>query len=688
MKKIMVMPALRRLTGSLLMLFLVTGCGDNDSSNDTPDTSGGNNSQLHKTTSDTELLEHIRSALLERYGVVSSYPVYPSYPTVEEDGSSQGAVAPADVSGTNVQESGVDEADRIKSDGKYLYVSAREQPTLLVYETDAATSTPVAKVTLATEGNSPLQGLYLQSGRLTAVAQNSDYYGYPLFAADIAPSGSQLKAATQLFMFDLSQPALPQQRLELSVDGALISSRMIGSRLYLATRHTASVPDIEYYPTDETLAAANRDKINQADLQDLLPGYRINGVEQGKLFNAEDCFVAPYSDNASTNIVSLISIDVSSDSPQPQGQCFVGEAETLYASTSAVYLATTQYPMYTLSSVGGVVTTLPVGGGDSSAWRTEAITTDLHKFSLSEGTVTYKGSGRVDGHLGWQQDLKPFRMSEYQDVLRVITYTGDNQEGATATLHTLQENPQSQSLDILAELPNTARPAPLGKPGEQIYATRFAGDRGYLVTFRTTDPLYILDLADPADPFIVSELEIEGYSDYLHPVGKNFLLGIGKDAIADTTSGFGDGRGAWYQGVKLSLIDITDPAQPFEKQKILLGKRGSETAVSYSHHAMSTLMRGDNMRVTLPLSRNENPNQYDTSIPENNPSYYYGWTNDELVRLEIDSVSGVMTLRSSIISDSNISGDDYSYDWADDRSVMIGDAVHFLHSDQVISRAW
>lgn len=103
---------------------------------------------------------------------------------------------------------------------------------------------------------------------------------------------------------------------------------------------------------------------------------------------------------------------------------------------------------------------------------------------------------------------------------------------------------------------------------------------------------------------------------------------------------------------------------------------------------MSSLQRGDSLRVTLPLSRHESPDRYNGALPDNNPSYYYGWTNDELARLEIDSVTGVMTLRSPIISDSNISGDDYSYGWADDRSVMIGDAVHYLHSDQVISRAW
>jgi len=688
MKQISVMPTWQNLSASVVTLLLITACGGGDSGGDTsPDTSGETAGKLQRVTSETELLGHIRSALLERYGTVNNNP-YPEVYAEAADSSAGGASAA--VSTTNVQESGVDEADRIKSDGKYLYVSSRNEPALLVYETDASTSVSVANFDLETEGNNPLQGLYLQGDRLTAVAQNSGYYGYPVepfalaTASSSLPYGYQSNPATQLFMLDVSQPTQPQQRVELSVDGSLISSRMIGSRLYLATRHTAAVPELIAYPTDDNTAAANREKINQADLDDLLGSYRINGVDQGNLFDASDCFVSPYTDNASMNIISLISVDVSSDNPQPQGQCFVGDAETLYASTSAIYLATTQYPMYTLGLMDDAIAV----DAEASALSADSIKTDLHKFSLSSDAIAYKGSGQVKGHLGWQQDLKPFRMSEYNDVLRVITYIGDNQDGATASLYTLKENAQDQSLEIIAQLPNTSRPAPLGKPGEQIYATRFQGERGYLVTFRMTDPLYILDLSDPADPFIISELEIEGYSDYLHPVGENFLLGIGKDAIADTRSAIGDGRGAWYQGVKLSLIDITNPSQPYEKQKILLGKRGSNTAVSNTHHALTSLQKGNNLQVALPLSRHENLNQYNGGPSTSEPSYYYGWTNDELVGLDIDSVNGVMTQSSSIISSSNVGNNNYSSGWTDDRSVMIGDAIHYLHGDKVISREW
>ena len=210
------------------------------------------------------------------------------------------------------------------------------------------------------------------------------------------------------------------------------------------------------------------------------------------------------------------------------------------------------------------------------------------------------------------------------------------------------------------------------------------GDKGYIVTFRTTDPLYLLDLSNPADPFVASELKIDGYSDYLHPVGDNYLLGIGKDAIA--VDGGDEGRGAWYQGVKLSLIDITNPSTPYEKQKITIGKRGTETAVSQSHHALTTLQQGNNLQVALPVSLHNGTTDYPSG-----PSTYYNWTQDELYRLNINTQTGVMQALAPIVSETASAADPYSYSsyqWSNDRSVMIGEFIHYLHGDKVISQAW
>ncbi|HTE64092.1 MAG TPA: beta-propeller domain-containing protein, partial [Solirubrobacteraceae bacterium] len=111
--------------------------------------------------------------------------------------------------------------------------------------------------------------------------------------------------------------------------------------------------------------------------------------------------------------------------------------------------------------------------------------------------------------------------------------------------------------------------------GERIYAVRFLGDVGYVVTFRQTDPLYTVDLSDPANPRVRGELKIPGYSAYLHPVGDDLLLGVGQEATDD-------GR---VQGLQLSLFDVSDLARPVRVQQARLGQRWSSSAVEWDHHA-------------------------------------------------------------------------------------------------------
>ena len=94
----------------------------------------------------------------------------------------------------------------------------------------------------------------------------------------------------------------------------------------------------------------------------------------------------------------------------------------------------------------------------------------------------------------------------------------------------------------------------LGEEGERIYGVRFMGERGYIVTFRQTDPLYTLDLSNPTAPRVAGQLKIPGYSAYLHPVGENQLLGVGREGTA----------------VKTSLFDVSNLAAPTEVTKLLI----------------------------------------------------------------------------------------------------------------------
>jgi hypothetical protein len=334
--------------------------------------------------------------------------------------------------------------------------------------------------------------------------------------------------------------------------------------------------------------------------------------------------------------------------------------------------------------------------------------------------VDYRGSAEVRGHLGHQQDRKSFRFSEHNGFLRVVTFSPAQwptiaiedpdfvapdiaTEGpefvatkpsdspkttrkfvnkSPVSLTILEEDSSTKSLRIVAQLPNETRPEPIGLPEEKLYASRFIGDRAYFVTFRITDPLYVLDLSTPTDPFIAGELKVDGYSDYLHPLSETLLLGIGKDAIPAT--GSADGRGAWYQGVKLSLIDVSDPSNPREADKRIIGKRGTESNALYDHHALTSLRVGDTQRIALPIQLHEQETFYNAT---SSASSWYGYSNTGLHRFEIDIANQTIMEKSAIITHDRQTtpyGDSIHHD----RGVMINDVVHYLHNGQFYSRDW
>lgn len=655
-----------------LMLF---SCGGSDNSGQqvTPQDSGS--LAIKAAHSSAELESYLKASLINNYATNIAHAEF------ELASFDSAASAPSNTSSqtsfstTNTQESAVDEADRLKTDGDYLYTSSINKPEINIFQADS-NATKVATYTLDTlnPDQSTLSGLYLRSTAQQLLAISDDgVQNFPMWDMWFGPNYWQDRK-TEVFSLDISDQSAPEQTNKLTLDGQLISSRRIGSTLYLATRHTPTVDGLIISPGSTSELSSNKSLINQSSISEMLPTYQLNDGNKQALFSASDCFISGYdqSSQLQSSVISLLAIDLDTATPTPRGHCYVGDAETVYASSEALYLATTRY---SYTNENGVA----IYNGQPS--------TEIHKFSLDSNIPEYRGTGSVEGHLGWQQDLKPFRMSEHDDVLRVITYTGSraDSDSSPAHLYTLQENSENATLDILGTLPNDARPAPLGKPGEQVYATRFIGERAYLVTFRMTDPLYIVDLSDPADPFIASELEINGYSDYLHPVGENYLLGIGKDAIASTEAG--DGRGAWYQGVKLSLIDISDATAPFEKQQIILGKRGSETAVSHTHHALTSLLKGDSMELAIPVSIHETLYNGPSANTSEDPSYYYNWTRDELYRLSINTVTGAIEVLPAIESERQpVDGEYYySWEWPHDRSAIIDDTVYYLQNDNVLT---
>jgi hypothetical protein len=293
------------------------------------------------------------------------------------------------------------------------------------------------------------------------------------------------------------------------------------------------------------------------------------------------------------------------------------------------------------------------------------ISTDLHRFVLGEDGASYRASGSVEGHLGWDNARKPYRISAHRGDIRVLGFTGESgwatPEDATttapspATLTILRDDGAGR-LAVVSTLPNAQRPQALGKPGEQVHGVRFLGDRGYLVTFRQIDPLYVLDLADPADPKVAGALEVPGFSDHLFPLDGGLLLGVGHDVDASGMLG----------GVKVALFDTRDPAAPALLDSRTFGTLGSASGLDASPHGIGFLDVGGVARVALPLL-----------VWSDGGAVAHG-----LQRFEVDTAARTLAVRTMVPAP----GD--AVDFGAERSVQIGDHGYYWTGAVLTPFAW
>jgi uncharacterized secreted protein with C-terminal beta-propeller domain len=252
-------------------------------------------------------------------------------------------------------------------------------------------------------------------------------------------------------------------------------------------------------------------------------------------------------------MLSVVTIDIGSGLDVVDATGVLATGDMVYASAESIYVATQNWQMWQWGRIG------------SDDDRPQEISTEIHKFDIRSDQVTnYVASGPVSGFL-----LNQFAMDEHDGLLRVASTTSPAWWGGGLESESRVTVLEEQD----GELVEIGMVDGLGK-GEQIYSVRFIGDAAYVVTFRQTDPLYTIDMADPTRPQVVGELKILGYSAYLHPVGDGLLLGIGQDA---TDSG-------QVKGTQVSVFDVADPADPRRIDQFTLSE-GSSSQVEYDHHA-------------------------------------------------------------------------------------------------------
>jgi inhibitor of cysteine peptidase len=474
----------------------------------------------------------------------------------------------ADYSTTNIQVEGVDEGDLIKTDGTYIYqvnnnrvVITRALPAEKMAVTDIINFTP---------GEFSPRELYVDKKHLVVIGSSYDNrpLDQPLVSEDVNIYPPVRKSQTvKALIYDISDKNKIKEIRVAELEGSYISSRKVGSLIYLTANKY-----LDYYRIME-------------DEGSELPFYRDSAIEDTNI-------EIPYKDicyfpgRLQPNYLLTAGLDLDHPDQEMKVSAYLGAGENIYATAHSLYAAVTGYQT-----------------GDMAS---SELNTLVYKFTLDQGEVKYDAQGEVPGTI-----LNQFSMDEHQGFFRIATTSGSTWRGDTSknNIYILDDK-----MKLTGKIEDIA-------PGERIYSARFMGDRGYMVTFKDVDPLFVLDLKNPREPKILGALKIPGYSDYLHPYDENHIIGFGKDTVELSQKdrlGNETGTMAFYQGMKIALFDVSDVTRPVQKFQEIIGDRGTDSELLRNHKAL-LFSREKNLMafpVTVLEIKNKNLYQSQNNFPD------------------------------------------------------------------------
>jgi hypothetical protein len=494
-----------------------------------------------------------------------------------------GVAADANFTGTYTQELNVDEIDAVRYDGEHLFVAPRRyfhccfrladaqaasddpgvvpKRSIRILATDKANGAAHLVSTIPLENDISVQGMYLEGGKMFALTGQMIYGSYGELWADIAIWAPEKLGFR---VYDVSDAGNPGLEIEASIDGVFVESRRIGNTVYIVSRYTPWLEGLHYRVGTAEQQVENQALLASATLDDLLPKITIAG-ETRALVRPENCYVTTNDTSSYAVITSVTAVPI--DDPAAfTTVCYKEDAYGVYVSENALYFTELR--------------------PDTAAQRD---ITRIHKLALADTQISYRGSADIEGTV-WRGGQADFRMSEHDGDLRLLASQFDwaNEDFVDHQLYILRESSRRPDLEVVSTLPNDRRPEEIGKPNEVLYGVRFLGDTAYAVTFEQIDPLYAIDLSASTDPFIAGELQVTGFSDFLHPVTDGLLLGLGAGANG---------------GVKLELFDVSNIAQPLSRGSVPIGGPGSYSEARYDRHAFTYQADANGLdRFTVPAS--------------------------------------------------------------------------------------
>ncbi|MDE5994731.1 MAG: beta-propeller domain-containing protein [Oscillospiraceae bacterium] len=474
---------------------------------------------------------------------------------------------------TNTQEENIDEGDIIKTDGKNIYLADKNNKAVYIVKADNGKMNKLSEIKIA--GDVYIQELYLAENKLVVVYAEYDYSKQSeqevvFNGTDTAVSfrcgcpASWIYSETKINIYDISNPENVSLISSLSQSGDFVSSRLNKGKLYLVSSYCVDISSDDYK-------------------KKCIPEVKVNGkcerIPASKIMLIKDADTPTYA------VISTI--DVAS-SERTDSVAILGNPTNVYATENSFYLVEPKYNDKKHDSY-----------------------LNICKFEFTETGVQYKASAQADGRLN-----SNLSMSEFGGYFRIATtcqvtkFNGNyaSYEGETNKLYIFDsEMKQAGLIDGFAK-------------DEQIRSERYIGEYAYIVTFRQTDPLFVINLSDPKNPKIESALKLPGFSSYLHPIENGMLIGIGYDGDEFSANG----------NMKVSLFSVADPKNPKELSSVKVGNNGDyiSSDVFYSYKAFTSLPNGEfAVPVSIDFSRNQMYIRYKVS----------GGTVSEIARYSLGS---------------------------------------------------
>jgi uncharacterized secreted protein with C-terminal beta-propeller domain len=592
----------------------------------------GSTQELKKFSSAHELREYLKASAADSgaynvYGMRSDFVNAGSANVMEAgvsapmtSGAMQKAVVSsqvpsgdvaADYSKTNIQVEGVDEADFVKNDGKYIYVIAQDK--LVIVDAYPASG---AKILSAISIEGTPRDIFINGDRLIIFSDNTGrVYSIPEYDYMPRPIDAM---KTDVLVYDISDRKKPQEIANYSVNGNYFQSRMIGDYVYLIAKNSVNyygdfvdmpvirkgavkimAPDVYYFDNPEqnyvfhTIASINIKKPESINAKTFMMGYSDN------LYVSENNIYLTYRKNMPVRYYELQREDRFYQVVVPQLPKDVQDKiNAIKASDLGSYEKWDQISSI-LEDKFNSMTEKEKQDYDQKVQKAveeyelklaqEREKTIIQKISIDKGEINYQTKGEVPGSL-----LNQFSMDESGDYFRVAT---------TSQFWTQKGSVQYNNVYIMDKSLGIAGKLEEIAPDERIYSTRFIGNRLYMVTFKRMDPLFVIDLSDATSPKILGKLKIPGFSDYLHPYDENHIIGVGKE------TGQNEWGGVSVKGVKISLFDVSDVNNPKQIDTYEIGQPGTDSEALQDHKAFLFDKKKD--LLVIPIREIMGKEQYD-----------------------------------------------------------------------------